>query len=115
MFQSPTRTSPLTPAPGMVSCMRLRQRMKVDFPHPDGPMIAVARPATISMEISCRTSDLPNHARRLRTLMPTLIGLCRPFQNAATGDNAYDADGRDDERDQHQCAGPRLPVPFFEW
>lgn len=34
-------TSPSTRAPGMTSCMRLRVRMKVDFPQPDGPMKAV--------------------------------------------------------------------------
>src|SRR5665648_499452 len=33
-------TFPSTRAPGMTSCMRLSVRMKVDFPQPDGPMIA---------------------------------------------------------------------------
>ena len=34
-------TRPVTRAPGIVSCIRLRQRRNVDFPQPDGPMIAV--------------------------------------------------------------------------
>ena len=36
-----TMTWPSTRAPGMVSCMRLRVRRKVDFPQPEGPMRAV--------------------------------------------------------------------------
>ena len=34
---------PVTRAEGMVSFIRLRQRRKVDLPHPDGPMNAVTR------------------------------------------------------------------------
>src|SRR5512142_1229933 len=98
----------------MVSCMRLRQRMKVDFPHPDGPMMAVTRLAPISIEISCRTSDFPNLARKLRALIATLTSLSRSFQYAAAGDDPHHTDGRNDERDQHECSGPRLPVPFFK-
>src|SRR5881409_3101596 len=30
------RTVPTTRAPGTTSCMRFRQRMNVDLPHPDG-------------------------------------------------------------------------------
>ena len=32
----------LDPRLGIVSCMRFRQRMKVDFPQPEGPISAVA-------------------------------------------------------------------------
>ena len=35
------RTSPETGAPGVTSCIRFRQRIRVGLPHPDGPMIAV--------------------------------------------------------------------------
>ncbi len=43
------RTVPSTRASGMVSCMRFRQRMNVDFPQPEGPMSAVARLASTVM------------------------------------------------------------------
>jgi len=33
---------PVARAIGLVSCMRLRQRTKVDLPQPEGPMSAVA-------------------------------------------------------------------------
>ena len=36
--------SPSTRAPGMSSCIRLRQRRKVDLPQPDGPMSRRHRP-----------------------------------------------------------------------
>src|SRR5688572_3281865 len=49
-------------AEGTNSCMRLRQRMNVDFPQPDGPMIAVARCAAIDRLISFNTRLSPNHA-----------------------------------------------------
>src|SRR4051812_43676906 len=49
------------------SCMRLRQRMKVDLPQPDGPMMAVTFFEAMSMSMPCRTSCGPNHALRPRT------------------------------------------------
>ena len=36
------RTRPSARASGIVSCMRFRQRTKVDLPQPEGPMMAVA-------------------------------------------------------------------------
>src|SRR5215469_15791184 len=46
-MSSPSRRIwPDTPAPGITSCMRLRVRRKVDFPHPDGPIRAVTRLAS---------------------------------------------------------------------
>ena len=46
--------------------MRLRQRMKVDLPQPDGPMIAVTPLAGMSMSMPCSTSCVPNQALRPR-------------------------------------------------
>ena len=43
MFWPSMTISPVTRHPSMVSFMRLRQRMKVDLPQPDGPMMAVTR------------------------------------------------------------------------
>src|SRR6266536_594866 len=41
MSKPSTSTVPFTRASGTSSCMRLRQRTKVDLPHPEGPIIAV--------------------------------------------------------------------------
>jgi len=35
-----TKTFPSTRAPGTRSCIRFSARMKVDFPHPEGPITA---------------------------------------------------------------------------
>ncbi len=43
---SSSSTRPSERAPGISSCIRLTQRTMVDFPHPDGPMIAVTRPGS---------------------------------------------------------------------
>src|ERR1700716_3605984 len=44
MSRESRNTWPATRAPGVVSCIRFRQRRSVDFPQPDGPMIAVTAP-----------------------------------------------------------------------
>ena len=44
-----TITLPSTRAPGMTSCMRLRERSTVDLPQPDGPMKAVTERALMCM------------------------------------------------------------------
>src|SRR2546426_3299549 len=46
------RTFPSALAFGIVSCIRFRQRMRVDFPHPDGPMIAVTSCSSKSIVMS---------------------------------------------------------------
>ena len=56
------RTRPVARASGMVSCMRLRQRTKVDLPQPDGPITAVAWFAATVMLMSYRAWVLPNQA-----------------------------------------------------
>ena len=45
-------TDPSTCAPGVMSCMRLRQRSTVVLPHPDGPMNAVISFAAMSRSTS---------------------------------------------------------------
>ena len=40
---------PSTRAPGMTSCIRLSERMKVDLPQPEGPMRAVTDRAAIGI------------------------------------------------------------------
>ena len=41
MFCPSMTIFPSTRAPGITSCIRFSVRMKVDFPHPDGPISAV--------------------------------------------------------------------------
>src|SRR5665648_80041 len=52
-------TFPSTRAPGMTSCMRLSVRMKVDFPQPDGPMIAVTERGSITIVTSATARNAP--------------------------------------------------------
>ena len=48
--------------PGTVSCMRFRQRTKVDLPHPDGPMMAVTARSGRSRLMSWSAWVAPNQA-----------------------------------------------------
>jgi hypothetical protein len=50
--------------------MRLRIRINVDFPHPDGPISAVTVPGKKSMETSSITCLSPNQAWIFLASMP---------------------------------------------
>ncbi len=52
-------TSPSTRVPGITSCMRLRVRMNVDFPQPDGPMRAVTDLGSIAKETPSTARNAP--------------------------------------------------------
>src|ERR1700677_156285 len=52
-------------ADGTSSCIRLRIRRKVDFPHPEGPISAVTLPPCMGSEIRSSTLCEPNHALTL--------------------------------------------------
>src|SRR5438270_10020388 len=106
-------TVPSTRVSGSVSCMRFRQRTKVDLPQPEGPMMAVAWFGTMDMVISCSAWVWPNHALSLSTSMPTLIS-ARPLHHATAGVQPYHSDGGHDDNDQHQSSRPGLPVPFVK-
>src|SRR6058998_174510 len=45
-------TFPSTLAFGIVSCIRLRHRIRVDFPQPEGPMTAVTMRSSMSIVMS---------------------------------------------------------------
>src|SRR5687768_14751244 len=62
-----SRTDPETRAPGIVSCIRLRHRRKVDLPHPDGPMIAVTLRSSNASDTFLIACTAPKNASRLRT------------------------------------------------
>src|SRR5437870_12943302 len=59
------RTLPSTLALGIVSCMRLRQRINVDLPQPDGPMIAETACSSKSNVMSSIAFFGPYHADTL--------------------------------------------------
>src|SRR5438094_684663 len=59
------RTMPSTLAFGIVSCMRLRQRINVDLPQPDGPMIAETACSSKSNVMSSIAFFGPYHADTL--------------------------------------------------
>src|SRR6187399_776651 len=57
-----SRIFPEIRAPSTNSCMRLRLRRRVDFPHPEGPMIAVTLFSGKLRETSLSTWLEPNQA-----------------------------------------------------
>src|SRR5579864_3836499 len=126
-------TRPETRPVGTVSCMRLRQRRKVDLPQPEGPMIATTLPSGTASEIPCTAWIEPNHAssdsvmRRMRSALTAGISFAgrasaKPATWAFTsiaasrveacpgGDAGDDADD-EDERDEDQGTRPGEPVP----
>src|SRR2546430_826123 len=56
------RTSPAILAEATVSCMRLRIRMNVDLPQPDGPISAVTVASGMERQTRSSTFFVPNHA-----------------------------------------------------
>ncbi len=58
-FASSSSTRPSACAPGISSCMRLMQRIIVDLPQPEGPMIAVTSLARNSRSMPFTCSALP--------------------------------------------------------
>src|ERR1051326_3947022 len=68
------RMSPGIFASGTSSCMRLRERRKVDLPQPLGPMMAVTARARTSRETLLRTWLAPNQTERLRIVKASAVG-----------------------------------------
>src|SRR5512143_2250506 len=60
-------TWPATRAPRCTACMRLRQRISVDLPQPDGPMIAVIELAGTCRDTLRMACMRPYQADRPRT------------------------------------------------
>src|SRR5712691_7075012 len=96
MSTSSSSTFPVTQPPSDSSCIRLRQRRKVLFPHPDGPMMAVTVLAGKRMEIS-RTAALRlksavsrTVSSRRRTLADTTMALSR-HPAGDHGEHEYEA------------------------
>src|SRR5437773_12254370 len=62
MSSPSSRTLPSARAFGIVSCIRFRHRIRVDFPQPDGPMIAVTSCSAKSIVMSRIAFFEPYHA-----------------------------------------------------
>src|SRR5437870_11845655 len=68
MSKPSTSTVPFTRASGTSSCMRLRQRTKVDLPQPEGPIIAVTVCGSTERLISKSACFRPYQASRCCTV-----------------------------------------------
>ena len=76
---------PSTRALGTVSCMRFRQRRIVDFPQPDGPMIAVTASWGIATETSFTAGVSPKNAVRFLVTMQGCFSVPADSRASATG------------------------------
>src|SRR5690349_24617655 len=107
MSWSSSRTTPEMRAIGTSSCIRLRQRMKVDLPQPEGPMIAVTRFSSTGIEIERSTVLSPKPAVRFSTTIfgtMSLVGRFTRVMSVAPLVLAaqHDGHGVEQEQDDHQ-------------
>jgi len=65
--------------------MRFRQRSSVDFPHPDGPMMAVTAWAEIDIDTSLTAGLSPKNADKC---LVTMQGCCCPTPTAGVSADA---------------------------
>src|SRR5262245_44191709 len=68
---------------GKRSFIRLKQRRSVDFPHPEGPMIAVMRRSGMASETPSRARCVPYQSERLLVLIAA--GWCAPTAASVWG------------------------------
>src|SRR5439155_23193040 len=103
------RTFPSTLVFGIVSCIRLRHRIRVDFPQPEGPMTAVTMRSSMSIVMSWIASFSPYQAESDSTL--SLIAIAHPSRNGSEPDDdaRYDAEPEHHD-DQNQGNAPTGPV-----
>src|SRR5205809_49785 len=94
-------TFPSTLAFGIVSCIRLRHRIRVDFPQPEGPMTAVTMRSSMSIVISWIASFSPYQAETDSTLSLIAIALSSRNGSEPDDDARYDAEPEHhDDEDQ---------------
>src|SRR5258705_11347119 len=99
-MSSPSRrTRPCTRVPAMTSCMRLRVRMNVDLPQPDGPMSAVTCLGSSESVTPSMAFVLPYQAERSVTSMRFICGFLSG-ESVATGGEA--GDGRLHQHDDDE-------------
>src|SRR5205809_699708 len=105
-------TRPVTQPPSDSSCIRLRQRRNVLFPHPDGPITAVTLCLGNMIETSLTTARRPYSA-----VSRTVSSWSRASAGGAMALPDRPAGGDCEEQDQsheHQRGGPRDAVPLVE-
>ena len=84
-----SRIRPLIRNPGVMSCIRLRHRMKVLFPHPEGPITEVTECFPMSIRIFFSTWFSPNQLLRswisktFSIALPSSYRFCRVRTRAA--------------------------------
>src|SRR6266566_3524619 len=101
------RTFPSTLVFGIVSCIRLRHRIRVDFPQPEGPMTAVTMRSSMSIVMSWIASFSPYQAESDSTLSLIAIALSSRNGTESYDDTRYDAESEhhDDEDQGHAPRG----------
>jgi hypothetical protein len=82
MFVPSRRISPSIRNPGVMSCIRLRHRMKVLFPHPEGPITEVTEFFAISIRIFFSTWLSPNQLLMSRISNTFSISIPPPIVSA---------------------------------
>src|SRR5688500_11756177 len=101
----------------MVSCSRLRQRRKVDFPHPDGPITAVTSRSRRSNDTSRMADVSPKYAvrqsacRRGRPRGSARRSVVGAGADTGSGSKAGSDTDDEDENDEYQRASPGEPAP----
>src|SRR3954470_18175442 len=103
MSSSSSNTRPSTVAPGTASCSRLSERRNVDFPQPDGPMMAVTLLGSMVSETSS-TADTSRYPQ-LR-FMVSMRSAMSP-RSVGAGEQPGRQIQDDDEGDEDEGACPR--------
>src|SRR5947209_15188276 len=98
------RTFPSTLALGIVSCIRFRQRINVDLPQPDGPMIAETACSSKSRVMSSIAFFGPYHADNF--LRADLRGHRLSPRDGAKPDDDPRYDGDPEHHEDEDQGGP---------
>ena len=132
MLAPSSMTRPVARAPGIVSCMRLRHRKNVDFPHPEGPITAVtflSSSESVTPRMACTGPKyaLSSCASRRDRDVGATSAVSRSVTGAAVPTTSVDHSaeagagreaGREaeeeDERDEDERSGPGEGVPLVE-
>src|SRR5438552_17063198 len=91
-------TFPSTLAFGIVSCIRLRHRIRVDFPQPEGPMTAVTMRSSMSIVMSWIASFSPYQAESDSTL--SLFAIAHSSRNGSEPDDDARCDAEPEHHDE---------------
>src|SRR6266511_2289321 len=103
MSSPASRTLPSTLAPGTSSWSRLRQRMKVDLPHPEGPITAWVVSGSSSRVMSSSAWRVPYQAERaLTSTCAHMVTSSCPLAGEPPGAKGQ----QQDQDDQGERGGP---------